>query len=96
MRKFRNSLAAAVVLAVPALLAASEGLEVPEALEKTVSLEGLTGVSFFFAQAYNENTWLYALYCTLTMAGVGMLIALLTDVILKVIGMEVHKIEHRE
>jgi hypothetical protein len=96
MWKFRNGLAAAILLAIPALLAASEGLEVPEALEKTVPLEGLTGISFFFAQAYNDNAWLYAGYCTATMAAVGVIIALVTDMILKVIGMEVHKIEHRE
>lgn len=96
MRKVRTALTAAVFLGVPALVAASEGLDVPDALERTVSLEGLSGISFFFARAYNENAWLYAAYCAGTMAVVGMLIAVVTDVLLKAIGMEVHKIEHKE
>jgi hypothetical protein len=75
---------------------ASEGLDVPEALEKKVPLENLSGVSLFFAKTYNENLWLYAIYCTVLMAAVGMVIALGTDVILKSIGMDVHKIEHKE
>ena len=96
MWKLRISLAAVILLAVAGLLAASEGLDVPEALEKTVSLEGLTGLNLFFARAYNENSWLYAAYCTAMMAIVGMIIAFVTDLLLKAIGMEVHKIEHRE
>jgi hypothetical protein len=96
MRKLRISLAAAIFLALPACLAASEGLDVPEALKKTVSLDGLTGIRLFFARVYNENAWLYAVYCTAMMAVVGMVIAFVTDLILKAIGMEVHKIEHRE
>ncbi|MBI5115408.1 hypothetical protein HZA56_02945 [Candidatus Poribacteria bacterium] len=78
------------------LVAASEGLDVPEALEKKVPLENLSGISLFFAKTYNENLWLYAIYCTVLMATVGMVIALGTDVILKAIGMDVHKIEHKE
>lgn len=96
MWKLRSGLAVAILVAVPALVTATEGLDVPEALEKTVSLDGLTGISFFFARAYNENAWLYAVYCAGTMGLVGVLIAVVTDVILKAIGMEVHKIEHRE
>jgi ABC-type phosphate/phosphonate transport system permease subunit len=96
MRKLCIGLAAVVLGAVPALLFATEGLDVPEALEKTVSQDGLTGISLFFARAYNENTWLYALYCTVTMAVVGMVIAFVTDLVLKAIGIEVHKIEHKE
>jgi hypothetical protein len=81
---------------IPAFLRAAEGLDVPEALDKIVSLEGLTGFNLFFARAYNGNPWLYALYCTVTMAVVGMAIAFVTDRILKAIGMEVHRIEHKE
>ncbi|MEW5796223.1 MAG: hypothetical protein AB1772_07655 [Candidatus Zixiibacteriota bacterium] len=86
-----------MLLQLPAMsLLASEGLDIPEALEKKVPLENLSGISLFFARTYNENLWLYALYCTVMMAVVGMLIALATDVVLKAIGMEVHKIEHKE
>jgi hypothetical protein len=97
MWKLRTSLATALLLVGPALiLYASEGLDLPEALEKTVSLEGLTGLNLFLARAYNEQLWLYAICCTATMAVVGMVIAFLTDRLLKVVGIEVHKIEHRE
>ncbi len=96
MRKLWIGLVAAAFVAAPALLAASEGLDVPEALKQTASLEGLSGIGLFFARAYNENSWLYAAYCTVTMAVVGMVIAFVTDLALKAVGMEVHKIEHRE
>ncbi len=96
MWKLRTGLAVAVLVAVPALVTASEGLDVPAALEKTVSLDGLTGISLFCARAYNDNLWLYAIYCTASMGIVGMVIAFVTDLILRAIGMEVHKIAHRE
>ncbi|MBI5526458.1 MAG: hypothetical protein HY897_08990 [Deltaproteobacteria bacterium] len=78
------------------LCAASEGLDVPEALERKVPLDGLTGLSRFFASTYNDNLTLYAVICTVIMAIVGIVIAYGTDVILKAMGMEVHKIEHKE
>jgi Na+/glutamate symporter len=82
---------------VPALcFAGGEGLDMPEALDQKVPLEGLTGVSLFFARTYNENLLLYAVYCTLLMAVVGVVIAYVTDIILKTFGMEVHKISHKE
>ena len=96
MRRLHLCLAAAVLLAAPALLVANEGLHVPEALRKTVSEEGLSGISLFFARAYNENSWLYAFYCTATIAIVGIVIAFVTDLMLKAIGLEVHKIQHKE
>jgi hypothetical protein len=96
MRRLLLCLTAAVLFALPTRLTASEGLDVPEALQNTVSEDGLTGISLFFARAYNENPWLYAFYCTAVMAVVGVVIAFATDFILKAIGMEVHKIKHKE
>jgi ABC-type phosphate/phosphonate transport system permease subunit len=84
------------LLTLPTLLWAAEGLDVPEAMEKKVPLTGLSGMNLFFAKSYNDNLWTYAIYCTVLMGVVGMAIALVTDVILKSIGMEVHKIEHKE
>jgi len=81
---------------LPSLLWAGEGLDVPEALDKKIPLEALSGLNLFFAKTYNENLWTYAIYCTVLMGVVGMVIALGTDVILKAIGMETHKIEHKE
>jgi ABC-type phosphate/phosphonate transport system permease subunit len=100
MRKLSPSLAVVVLVLVllssPLLVWADEGLAAPEALQKNVSLEGLTGISLFFARAYQTNDWLYALYCTLTMAVLGTGIAFVTDFLLAAVGLEVQKIEHRE
>jgi len=81
---------------IPRLALAAGTAEKAELLERKVPLEGLSGISLFFAKTYNENLWLYAIYCTVLMAVVGMVIALVTDIILKAMGMEVDKIEHHE
>ena len=70
--------------------------EKAELLDRKVPLEELSGISLFFARTYNENLWLYAVYCTVLMAAVGVAIAFVTDIILKAMGMEVEKIEHKE
>jgi hypothetical protein len=70
--------------------------EKAEALEKKIDVTKLTGLNYFFASWYNDNMWLYAIIVTALMGVIGLLIALVTDVILKMIGMEVHKIEHHE
>ena len=75
---------------------ASEGLDIPEAIERKVPLQGLGGLHLMFSKLYNDNLWLYAVVCTVLMAAVGMAIAMVTDLILKSMGMEVSKIEHKE
>ena len=71
--------------------------EKAEALDKKIgNLDKLSGLNYFFASWYNDNMWLYAIMVTVIMGVIGLLIALVTDVILKMIGMEVHKIEHHE
>jgi hypothetical protein len=70
--------------------------EKAEALDKKIDLAKLTGLNYFFASWYNDNMWLYAIMVTVIMGVVGLIIALVTDVILKMIGMEVHKMEHHE
>jgi len=82
------------LLAVPTLTWAAA--EKAELLEKKVDLSKLGGINHFFAQWYNDNMWIYALIVTALMGVIGGLIALVTDIILKMIGMEVHKIEHHE
>ena len=85
------------LLTVPsALLWAGEGLDVPEELGKKVDLTNLSGINYFFAHWYNDNLWVYAAIVTVLMGVLGLAIALVTDVILKMIGMEVSKIEHHE
>ena len=83
------------LLAVPSTLVWGAA-EKAEALEKKIDLAKLTGLNYFFASWYNDNMWLYAIMVTVIMGVVGLLIALVTDVILKMIGMEVHKMEHHE
>ncbi len=84
------------LLGLPTLLWAAEGLDVPEELGKKVDLTNLGGINYFFAHWYNDNLWVYAAIVTVLMGAVGFGIALVTDVILKMIGMEVSKIEHHE
>ena len=83
------------LLAVPSTLVWGAA-EKAEALNKKIDLAKLTGLNYFFASWYNDNMWLYAIMVTVIMGVIGLLIALVTDVILKMIGMEVHKMEHHE
>jgi len=84
------------LLAVSSTLAFAEGAAKAEPLQKTIDLAKLTGLNYFFASWYNDNMWLYAIMVTAIMGVIGLLIALVTDVILKMIGMETHKMEHHE
>ena len=83
------------LLAVPSTLVWGAA-EKAEALDKKIDLAKLTGLNYFFASWYNDNMWLYAIMVTVLMGVIGLLIALVTDIILKMIGMEVHKMEHHE
>jgi hypothetical protein len=83
------------LLAVPSTLVWAAA-EKAEALEKKIDVTKLSGLNYFFASWYNDNMWLYAIIVTVLMGVIGLLIALVTDIILKMIGMEVHKIEHHE
>ncbi len=97
LKIFYAVLLSLVFQAIPWMVfASSEGLSAPDSLDKKVPLEGLAGIQLFFAKTYNENLWLYALYCTVLMGAVGIAIAFVTDIILKAMGMEVEKIEHKE
>ena len=96
MKRFSALILNFLLLAVPALVWASEGLDVPEELGKKVDLANLGGINYFFAHWYNDNLWVYATIVTVLMGLLGFTIALVTDVILKMIGMETHKMEHHE
>jgi hypothetical protein len=96
VKKFSAIILNLLLLGVPALVWASEGLDIPEELGKKVDLANLNGINHFFAQWYNDNLWVYATIVTVLMGVLGFAIALVTDIILKMIGMEVHKIEHHE
>jgi hypothetical protein len=86
-----------LLLVVPGALAwAGEGLDIPQELGKKVDLTNLGGIDYFFAHWYNDNLWVYAFIVTVLMGLLGLAIALVTDIFLKMIGMDVHKIEHHE
>ncbi len=82
------------LLSLPTLVWAAA--EKAEAMEHKVNLTGLTGINHFFGKWYNDNLWVYATMVTVLMGVVGMLIALVTDIFLKMVGLEVSKIEHHE
>lgn len=83
------------LLTVPATLvwAASEKAEL---LDKKLDLSKLSGVNHFFAKWYNENMWVYAIIVTVLMGVMGGIIAFVTDIFLKMVGLDVSKMEHHE
>jgi hypothetical protein len=85
-----------LLLGLPVLAWAGGGGEKATMLERKVDLTNLSGINYLFASWYNDNIWLYAIIVTVLMGVVGLGIALGTDIILKMIGMEVSKIEHHE
>ena len=85
-----------LLLGLPVWAWAGEGLDIPEELGNKVNLTNLSGINYFFAHWYNDNLWVYATVVTVLMGLLGLGIALVTDIILKMIGMEIHKIEHHE
>ena len=95
MKRFLVLILNFFLLAVPSTLVWAAA-EKAEALQKKIDVAKLSGINYFFASWYNDNMWLYAIIVTVLMGVIGLLIALVTDVILKMIGMEVHKIEHHE
>lgn len=82
------------LLSLPSLVWAAA--EKAEMLEKKVDLAKLGGVNYFFAKWYNDNLWIYATVVTVLMGVVGGIIAFVTDIFLKMVGMDVSKIEHHE
>jgi ABC-type phosphate/phosphonate transport system permease subunit len=79
-------LAAIWILNVPQFAYADEHEDAGK-LEHTVSTADKTGLSLFLADLYNDHRLLYALVVTATMAFLGMIVALVTDFILKLIGL---------
>ena len=82
------------LLTMPALVWAAA--EKAEALEKKINLGNLGGINYFFAKWYNENMWVYAILVTVLMGVMGAIIAFVTDIFLKMVGLDVSKMEHHE
>ncbi len=86
-----------LLLGLPLLAwAADPGEKTADFASKQVKVEGLNAVNYFFASTYNSSKMLFAIEVTVIMGVVGGIIAFVTDRILKVIGMDVSKIEHHE
>jgi ABC-type phosphate/phosphonate transport system permease subunit len=96
VKRFSAIILNLLLLGVPALAWGGEGLDVPKQHTNKVDLTNLSGINHFFASWYNDNLWVYATIVTVLMGLVGFCIALVADVVLKMIGMETHKIEHHE
>ncbi len=94
MKKVWGLILSFFLLGVPTLVWAAA--EKAEKLEQKIDLAKLSGVNYFFAKWYNDNLWVYATIVTVLMGLVGLAIAVGADVILKMIGLEVSKIEHHE
>ncbi|MEJ2494168.1 MAG: hypothetical protein P8Y79_07545 [Ignavibacteriaceae bacterium] len=65
-------------------------------LDHKVDTTNLSGVNLWIADLYNNNKLMYAIVVTLVMAALGTTMAFGTDLILKMFGMDVTKISHRE
>jgi len=85
-----------LLLSLPTLALAAGGKAPPDMAARQVKLEGLAALNYFFAYWYNQNKWVFAILVTVLMGVVGGLIALVTDVLLKIMGMDVSKIDHHE
>jgi len=56
------------------------------AISETVDTAGKSGVGLFLANLYNDQRLLYALLVTGTMAVLGMFVAQVADLVLRVLG----------
>lgn len=72
------------------------GVEKEGDIVTKVDISNLTGLRLWIVNLYNDERLLFALLVTFVMAGVGISIAFITDIILKLFGLEVTKIEHHE
>ncbi|MDI6853976.1 MAG: hypothetical protein QME75_10300 [Deltaproteobacteria bacterium] len=97
MKKFPALILNFLLLALPALVwAAGPGEKAPDMATRQVKVEGISFINAFFAGWYNDNKMVFAIIVTVIMGLVGGIIAFVTDIILKFIGMDVSKIEHHE
>ena len=97
MKKLAALMLNFLLLAVPALVwAAGPGEKAPDMAARQVKVAGLSAINAFFAGWYNENKMVFAIIVTVIMGVVGGIIAFVTDIFLKIAGLDVSKIEHHE
>jgi len=82
-------------LFIPSYIALAGGAE-GEPIPNTVKLDNLSGFSLWLAQLYNDEKLLFALLVTASMGVIGYIIGFLTDLVLKILGLDVSKIAHHE
>ncbi|MCX7737298.1 MAG: hypothetical protein N2319_11370 [Candidatus Kapabacteria bacterium] len=96
IRKLLYSSLYLVFIFFPTYLAFAGGGGEGEPIPNQVPLDNLSGISLWLAQLYNDDKLLFALLVTATMGIVGYLIGVLTDLVLKIFGLDVSKIAHHE
>ena len=96
MKRLRIIIFNVLLLSLPVWAWAGGGGKAATKLDRKVDLANLTGLNHLLASWYNDSIWLYAIVATVLMGVIGLIIALVTDVILKMVGLEVSKIEHHE
>lgn len=55
-----------------------------------------SGISKWIADAYNGDSWLYGTLVVLVMAGLGAILGFLMDRVVRLTGIDLGKLEHRE
>lgn len=75
-----------VVLACCPVVSAGGGHGENAAISETVDTAGKTGIGLYLANLYNNDRLMYALLVTATMAVLGMIVAQVADIVLRVIG----------
>ena len=85
-----------MILVLPVLIAGSQHEEESGDFEHRINSEGLSGLSLFLVNLYNDHRMIYALVTTVAMASFGGLIALTVDFFLVRMGLTVSKMEHKE
>ena len=102
MKKLFSIILNFLLLSCPAVLVwAAEPGEKTEAVRPLVPPEELAklgGMNKFFAEMFNydSNHLAYAILVTVIMGVMGGVIAFVTDIFLKMVGMDVSKIDHHE
>ncbi|MCP4633497.1 MAG: hypothetical protein GY855_11270 [candidate division Zixibacteria bacterium] len=66
-----------------------------KALDYTVDTSNLSGVSLFLGNLYNNHRTWFATVATVSMAALGAIIAISTEYILKLVGLNVSKTSRR-
>ena len=89
-----------LVCTFPVIDQAARNAMANEKEETTLSLKidtkKLSGINLVIARMYNDDRVLYAAMVTIVMAVLGTVLAFLTDLVLKALGLEVSRISHRE